>query len=169
MQGFVFNTRKPLFKDRLVRKALTLALDFEWTNRTLFFDQYTRNNSYFSNSNLAATGLPEGLELKLLEPFRKEIPPEVFTTVLTPPTTVAPSSIRANLREAKKLLEKSGWKVKNGILQNSEGRTFTFEILLVSPAFERVMAPYVNNLKKLKRLLFWFYVQKSACNQTTGI
>ncbi|MCF6239371.1 MAG: extracellular solute-binding protein, partial [Candidatus Marinimicrobia bacterium] len=149
MQGFVFNTRKPLFNDPQVRKALTLALDFEWTNKTLFFGQYTRNNSYFSNSDLAATGLPKGSELAILEPFREKIPAEVFTTPLTPPSTAAPSSLRANLKEAKKLLEKGGWKIRNGILQNNAGRSFSFEILLVSPSFERVMAPYVKNLKKL--------------------
>jgi microcin C transport system substrate-binding protein len=149
MQGFVFNTRKTLFQDPLVRKAIGLALDFEWTNKTLFFDQYTRSNSYFSNSDLAATGLPQGTELALLEPFRDQLPVEVFTRPPAPPSTTPPSSLRKNLREAKKLLQQAGWKVKNGILQNRKGEKFSFEILLVSPSFERVMAPYVNNLKKL--------------------
>ena len=149
MQGFVFNTRRHLFKDTKVRQALGLALDFEWTNKTLFFDQYTRNNSYFSNSNLAATGLPDEKELSLLEPFRKDLPAEVFNSPLVPPTTKTPSSLRKNLRMAKKLLMDSGWKVKNGILTNQKGETFSFELLLVSPSFERVMAPYVKNLEKL--------------------
>jgi len=149
MQGFVFNTRKTLFKDPLVRRAIGLALDFEWTNTTLFFDQYTRSNSYFSNSDLAATGLPEGMELELLGPSRDLLPEEVFTQPLQPSSTSPPSSLRKNLRIAKKLLVQAGWNVKNGTLQNEKGERFSFEILLVSPSFERVMAPYVNNLKKL--------------------
>ena len=149
MQGFVFNTRRLFFQDSRVRKALGLAFDFEWTNKTLFFDQYTRNNSYFSNSILAATSLPAEDELKLLEPFRNELPPEVFTSSLVPPSTKAPSSLRNNLRLAKRLLTEAGWSVKNGILVSKEGKPFNFEILLVSPSFERVMAPYVKNLQKL--------------------
>lgn len=149
MQGFVINTRKPLFRDRRVRQALGLALDFEWINTTLFFDQYTRSNSYFSNSNLAATGLPGKDELALLEPFRKELPPEVFTEPLVPPSTVKPSSLRENLRQAKSLLEEAGWQVKDGKLQTKEGMVFSFEIMLASPSFERVMAPYIKNLEKL--------------------
>lgn len=149
MQGFVINTRRPLFQDRLVRKALGLALDFEWVNTSLFFDQYTRNNSFFSNSELAATGLPQGQELALLEPSRQELPPEVFTTELTPPTTNPPSSLRANLLEAKKLLAAAGWQVTGGALRNKKGEEFKFEILLGEPSFERVMAPYVKNLEKL--------------------
>ena len=149
MQGFVFNTRKSLFKDPRVRKAIGLALDFEWTNKTLFFDQYTRSNSYFSNSDLAATGLPEAMELKLLEPYRNLLPEEIFTQPVAPSSTNPPSSLRKNLRVAKKLLSESGWEVKKGALQNEKGEKLFFEILLVSPSFERVMAPYVTNLKKL--------------------
>ena len=148
MQGFVFNTRQPLFQDRKVRQALGLALDFEWTNKTLFFDQYTRNNSYFSNSNLAAVDLPGEGELELLEPFRKVLPAEVFSVPLAPPTTAPPLSLRKNLRLAKKLLNEAGWNVTNGVLTKN-GEQFSFELLLVSPSFERVMAPYVKNLEKL--------------------
>ncbi len=149
MQGFVFNTRRPLFADRRVRQAIGLAFDFEWTNKTLFFDQYTRCQSYFSNSYLAATGLPQGRELELLEPFRDRLPPEVFTTPLAAPTTRPPSSLRANLRRAKRLLDEAGWRVRDGKLRNAAGQPFTFEILLVSPSFERVMALFTKNLKKL--------------------
>ncbi len=149
MQGFVMNLRRPLFQDRRVRQALGLAFDFEWANRTLFFGQYTRSASYFSNSDLAATGLPQGLELKYLEPYRKELPPEVFSTPPTPPTTNPPSSLRANLIKAKKLLNEAGWHVKNWVLRDDKGNPFRFEILLVSPSFERVMAPYVQNLARL--------------------
>ncbi len=153
MQGFVFNTRKDLFKNPQVRRALGLALDFEWTNNALFFGQYTRANSYFSNSDLAAVGLPGPNELKLLnslkEKYPEEIPPEVFTTPLTPPTTVAPDSLRSNLRQAKRILVEQGWKIKNNVLTSANGTQFEFEILLVSPSFERVMAPYVKNLARL--------------------
>ncbi len=149
MQGFVFNTRRPLFRNRRVRQALGLAFDFEWTNRALFFDQYTRSNSYFSNSYLAATGLPDERERKLLEPFRDQLPPEVFTTPLQPPSTRPPNSLRANLRQARKILQEQGWTVQDGVLKDRTGQPFRFEILLVSPSFERVMAPYVKNLGKL--------------------
>lgn len=85
MQGFVFNTRKDLFKDRRVRRALTLAMNFEWSNSKLFYGQYVRNESYFSNSELASKGLPQGKELALLEPFKDQLPEEVFTKVWQPP------------------------------------------------------------------------------------
>lgn len=149
MQGFLFNIRNPLFGDRLVRMALSLAFDFEWANSKLFFDQYTRCESYFSNSELAARGVPSGLELTYLEPFRKELPSEVFTTPPAPFSTKSPDSIRNNLRRAKKLLEEAGWRIKDGRLVNGQGKPFEFEIMLVSPSFERVMAGYVSNLEKL--------------------
>lgn len=149
MQGFVFNTRRPIFKDAEVRKAIGLAFDFEWTNKMLFFDQYSRCNSYFSNSYLAATGIPRGDELALLEPYRSQLPAAVFTTPLQPPTTTPPNSLRANLRQAKKILQQAGWSIKDGTLQNREGTPLAFEILLASPSFERVMAPFVKNLRKL--------------------
>jgi len=149
MQGFVFNTRKPLFGDRLVRWALGLAFDFEWTNKTLFFSQYTRSTSYFSNSNYAATGLPGADELKLLEPFRNQVPAEVFAQPLVPPSTDPPASLRANMQAAKGLLEQAGWTIKEGALANAKGERFRFEILLADATFERVIAPYVANLNKL--------------------
>ncbi|MCL2341343.1 MAG: extracellular solute-binding protein [Proteobacteria bacterium] len=149
MQGFVFNTRKPLFADRLVRQALGLAFDFEWTNKTLFFSGYNRSNSYFANSNYAATGLPDAAELKLLEPFRAQLPAEVFTQPLTPPVTDPPGSLRTNMQAAKALLEQAGWSIKQGALVNARGERFRFEILLVDASFERVIASYALNLGKL--------------------
>jgi microcin C transport system substrate-binding protein len=149
MQGFVFNLRNPLFQDSKVRKALGMAFDFEWANTKLFFNEYTRSSSFFSNSDLAATGLPEGLELEYLQPYKDQLPSEVFTQPLAPFSTNTPNGIRDNLRLAKKTLEEAGWTVKDGRLVNKEGEPFEFEILLVSPSFERVMAGYVNNLKKL--------------------
>jgi len=149
MQGFVFNTRRPLFQDRLVRRALGLAFDFEWTNKTLFFSQYTRNNSYFSNSDFAAQGLPDAGELQLLEPHRRELPAEVFSQPLQPPSTDPPASLRTNMQEAQALLDKAGWVIRDGALVNAQGEPFRFEILLADASFERVIAPYVGNLKKL--------------------
>jgi len=149
MQGFVFNIRRPIFYDKNVRKALGMAFDFERTNKTLFFDQYTQTDSYFSNSDLAAKGLPEGLELTYLKPYRDQLPPEVFTSPLSPVTTGSPGALRNNLRTAKKILAQAGWTVKNGELTNHNNQPFEFEILLVSPSFERVMADYVKNLEKL--------------------
>jgi microcin C transport system substrate-binding protein len=153
MQAFVFNTRRPFFKSRKVRQALGLAFDFEWTNESLFFKQYTRANSYFSNSELAATGLPGEAELKLLKPLAEKypdaMPPEVFTTPLIPPSTTPPNSLRGNLRQAKKLLNEEGWQVKDGALTAKDGSKLEFEILLDQAFFDRVMAPYVKNLEKL--------------------
>ncbi len=149
MQGFAFNLRRPLFQDRLVRQALGLAFNFAQTNKTLFFDQYTQCNSYFSNSPLAAEGLPQGLELSYLEPFRAQLPPEVFTTPPRPEPGGSRQKMRANLRRAEELLNQAGWTIKDGIRQNGKGRPFEFEILLVSPSFERVMASYVKNLHTL--------------------
>ncbi|PIE57464.1 MAG: ABC transporter substrate-binding protein [Desulfobulbus propionicus] len=149
MQGFVFNTRLELFQDRRVRQAVGLAFNFERTNATLFFNQYTRNTSYFSNSELAAQGLPSQAELRLLEPFRDQVPAEVFTEPLTPPSTDGPGGIRANLRKAMQLLNEAGWRIEDGVLVNEVGRRFSFEILLASPSFERVMAGFTQNLRTL--------------------
>jgi microcin C transport system substrate-binding protein len=152
MQGFLCNTRRPLFSSRKVRQALGLAFDFEWANEALFHGQYTRNNSYFSNSNLAATGLPGEAELKLLKPLQEkypnDMPPEVFTQPLTAPSTAPPNSLRGNLKQAQQLLAEEGWTVQNGALTKG-GKPFEFEILLTGSFFDRVMAPYVKNLAKL--------------------
>ena len=148
MQGFVMNTRRSLFTDVRVRQALGLTLDFEWINASLFHSQYTRSNSFFSNSPLAATGLPQGLELRYLEPYRQDLPGEVFTLPLSPPTT-STQGIRKNLMRAKTLLAEAGWRIVEGRLVNERGERFAFDILLASPAFERVMAAYVDNLQKL--------------------
>lgn len=146
MQGFVFNLRRPLFQDRRVRRAIDLALDFPWANHKLFYDQYRRCYSYFSNSDLASSGIPKGAELKLLEPYRKQLPPQLFTQPWTPPTTEPPHSLRANLREAKALLESAGWHYRDGALRNAAGQPFSFDIMLADGAFERIVAPFARNL-----------------------
>jgi len=152
MQGFVFNIRRPLFKDRRVRRAITLAMDFEWSNRKLFYNQYKRCDSYFSNSELAASGLPDAQELKLLEPFRSKLPADVFTKQWQPPTTSSPGSLRDNLRQARDLLVQAGWKLEKGILRDAKGEPFEFEVMLTSVqgrGFERILAPFARNLEKL--------------------
>ncbi len=150
MQAFVFNTRREIFADRRVRWALAHAFDFEWTNRNLFFGQYTRTESYFSNSQLAATGLPQGEELGILERYRGRVPEEVFTTPYRAPATDGSGWPRENLRQAFALLEQAGWIVQDMRLVKADtGQPFEFEILLVSPAFERIVLPYVRNLRRL--------------------
>ncbi|MDX1754976.1 MAG: extracellular solute-binding protein [Marinobacter sp.] len=150
LQGFALNTRKPQFSDRLVRKALAYAFDFGWANTNLFFDQYTRTDSYFENSELASSGLPEGEELAILEQFRDQLPPEVFDTVYTPPSTNGRSSLRANLRTAFKLLKEAGYEIRDRKMVNAgTGEPLSFEILLAQKSFERVVLPFETNLEKL--------------------
>ena len=161
MQGFVFNLRRPLFQDIRVRKALTLAFDFNWSNKKLFYEQYTRCDSYFSNSELASHGLPEGDELKLLNKYRDKIPESVFTKVWSPPTTKNKGDLRNNMVEAKTLLEEAGWFVKDGKLQNKLGKVFEFDVLLAQKGFERILAPYAYNLKKLGIILHYRTVDVS--------
>ncbi len=150
MQGFVFNTRRAIFEDPRVRRALAFAFDFEWTNKTLFYGAYARTESYFANTELAARGLPGPKELELLEPFRDRLPPEVFTEEYRAPKTDGSGNIRNNLRIALRMLREAGWRVEDGILTNAEtGEEMRFEILLVSPAFERIAGPFVKNLQRL--------------------
>ncbi|HEX2480099.1 MAG TPA: extracellular solute-binding protein, partial [Geminicoccaceae bacterium] len=137
MQGFAFNLRRPMFQDPRVRRALAYAFDFEWTNRTIMYGQYDRTESYFSNTELAAAGLPSAAELELLEPFRDQLPEEVFTEVYEAPATEGEGGIRQNLRTALRLLGEAGWSVEDGQLVNGEGQPFRFEILLNGPSFER--------------------------------
>jgi len=152
MQAFVMNTRRPIFKDARVRQALTEVFDFPWSNQALFYGQYTRTRSYFDNSDLAATGLPEGAELRVLEAVRDQIPPEVFTDVYDPPTTDGSGNIRANLKTAHTLLGEAGWKINpdtRRLTHTADGKTLDFEILLVAPEFERVVLPFKKNLERL--------------------
>ncbi len=150
MQGFAFNTRRELFSDPQVRHALAYAFNFEWSNKALFYGQYERTRSYFQNSEMAATGLPGPEELKLLEPFRADLPPEVFTQEYNPPRGDESGNIRGNLRTASKLLTEAGWVIKDGKRINAKtGKPFAFEMLLVSPLFERIALPFAKNLEKL--------------------
>ncbi|MBE8219839.1 MAG: ABC transporter substrate-binding protein [Alphaproteobacteria bacterium] len=154
MQAFVYNTRRGRFGDARVREALNLAFDFEWTNKNLFYGQYARTNSFFQRSELAAHGLPSPQELALLEPLRHKIPPRVFTTPYANPKNERAGDIRQHLRRARALLEQAGWVLQDNQLKrkgesDGEGEVFTIEFLLVQPAFERIIAPYIQNLAKL--------------------
>lgn len=150
MQGFVFNTRREIFRDPRVRAALAYAFDFEWTNRTLFYGAYTRTDSYFENSELEAEGLPGPAELALLEPFRDRLPAEVFTSRYEPPKTDGSGNLREQLRTALRMLREAGWDVRDGrLVQLASGMPMRFEILLVNPAFERIVGPFVQNLARL--------------------
>jgi len=150
MQAFVFNTRRDVFKDRAVRQALAYGFDFAWSNKNLFYGQYSRTRSYFDNSELAATGVPEGAELALLEPYRGRIPDEVFTQEYNPPKSDGSGNIRSNLRVASKILTKAGWVIKDRQRVNEKtGKALEFEVLLVSPLFERIVLPFAKNLEKL--------------------
>ena len=149
MQAFVMNLRRPQFQDKRVRQALGLALDFEWMNRQLFYGQYQRIDSFFSNSELGAHGKPSAAELAVLEPMREQLDPAVFGPAPLPPSTEPPSSLRANLLKARELLKEAGWTYRDGALRNAKGEPFTFEILDDQSALSRIIAVYVRNLEKL--------------------
>lgn len=149
MQAFILNNRKEKFSDPVVRSALALAFDFEWTNKNIFYNAYTRTHSYFSNSEMAANSLPSEEELKILEPIRDQVPPEVFSKVYRAPETSGDGRIYTELRQAKRLLSTAGWTFKDGKLIDKNGDQLTIEMLLYSPAFERVVAPFIRNLDRL--------------------
>ncbi len=150
MQGFGYNLRRPIFQDRRVRAALAYAFDFEWSNKNLFYDSYARTRSYFDNSELAATGTPQGEELKTLEKYRGKIPDEVFTKQYEPPKYDGSGNIRDGLRAALALLKEAGWGFKNEKLVNDKtGEPFAFEILLNDPQMERIVLPLAKNLERM--------------------
>ena len=150
MQCFVFNIRQEKFQDPRVRQALNLAYDFEWANKQLFFSAYARNTSFFGNSDFASSGLPTEQELALLEPYKASLPEALFTQAYTLPTTDGMGNNRQYLIEAQTLLNEAGWKIKDLVrIDPSTGKQATIEFLLASPSFERVVAPYIRNLKKL--------------------
>lgn len=149
MQGFVFNTRREIFKDKRVRRAFALAFDFAWSNKNLFYEQYVRCDSYFSNSEMASQGLPQGEELALLEKYRSQLPKEVFTTIWHPGNTDTPGALRNNLLEAQALLNAAGWRVKDGVLQNKQGVPLEISFMLAQKGFERILGSYEHNLKRL--------------------
>ena len=152
MQAFVFNTRREKFKDWRLRLAMNYAFDFEEMNKQIFFGQYKRIASYFEGTELACSGLPEGKELEILETVRDKVPAEVFTKPYTNPVGGTPENVRANLREALRLLKEAGYEVRNQKLTNVKtGEPFTIEFLVSAgdPNGERFVSFYKPSLERL--------------------
>ncbi len=150
MQSFIFNIQSPVFQDRLVRMALNQLMDFEWMNRNLFYNQYTRTRSYFQNTEYEATGRPSRQELKILEPIRDKIPPEVFTEEYNPPKTDGSGNIRTQIREALRLLREADWEVRDGKLTNTRsGEPFEFELMIYTETTEKIAIPLQKNLERV--------------------
>ena len=149
MQAFIYNMRKDIFNNLELRKALALAFDFEWTNKTLFYGQYIRSSSYFSNSDLASSGIPSKEEMTTIKKLKNKVPKEILTEIYNPGKTDGSGNSRKNLRKAIQILKEANYKLENKILKDSDGRQIKFEILLISPAFERIVGPFIKNLKKL--------------------
>jgi microcin C transport system substrate-binding protein len=148
--GYFFNLRIAKFQDVRVREAIAHAFDFEWTNRMLFHGLYIRLESHFENSELAAKGLPTGKELELLDKYREQIPPRLFTEEYHPPGTDGTrASLRENLRNAARLLKEAGWTMQDGRLVSASGEPMEFEIVSWDPFFERVTGPFISNLELL--------------------
>ena len=149
VQAFFFNMRRAKFQDARVRAAIDLAFDFEWTNKTLFYGLYGRTNSMFENSRLAARDKPSPEELALLAPLRGKIPDAVFTTPYRSPATDGSGNNRHNLRRAAQLLQEAGWQVKNNRRVDAGGKPLTIEFLLFESSFQRIISPYVRNLRRI--------------------
>ncbi|REH36966.1 microcin C transport system substrate-binding protein [Paraperlucidibaca baekdonensis] len=149
MQGFAFNTRRTPLNDLAVREALSLAFDFEWANRALFFGAYTRTTSFYANSDLAAQGVPSKAELALLKPWRKQLPAAAFGPAVTPAKSAGDGYDRANLLRAQALLKQAGWHYRDGALRDVAGTPMRLEMLLVQPEFERIVQPLRRNLARL--------------------
>lgn len=149
MQAWMMNTRRPVFADARVRRAMAEVFDFEWTNRNLFFGAYSRTLSWFSNSDLASSGLPQGAELALLERYKDKIPASVFTEPFRLPVTDGSGNNREGLRAALGLLKQAGWEVKERKLVNARGEQMRFEIMVADPSYERIATPYSQWLQRL--------------------
>lgn len=150
MQGFIFNTRRPQYQDRRVRRAFDLAFDFEWMNENVFFNQYERTTSYFENTELASSGVPKGLELEILNEVRSLVPPELFTTPYQTPVNGDRRKVRTNLKKARELLKQAGWVIKDRKLVNVKtGKNMFVEFMVVQPDMERVINPFRQNLERL--------------------
>ncbi|MBA2402476.1 MAG: ABC transporter substrate-binding protein [Bradyrhizobium sp.] len=150
MQGWAFNLRRPIFKDVRLRRAFNFAFDFEEMNRTLSTGEYHRDSSYFDGiPDFMATGLPEGLELQLLEPLRDKVPAEVFTTPYKDPLGGSPENVRNNLREATRLLKDAGFEVRDRKLVDPAGQPVSVEILCSDEGNERISLFYKPSLERL--------------------
>ena len=148
-QGFVFNLQNPIFKDRRVRQALAMLWDFEWSNRQMMRDLYIRQQSFFSNTELAARQLPDAAELAILEPLRGQIPDEVFTQVFEAPKTDGSGLIRDKQLQALDLLEQAGWKPDGDQLVNAQGEPLAFTFLISQNGMDRLLLPYKRTLAQI--------------------
>lgn len=149
MQGYVFNLRRPMFQDRRVREAIALLFDFEWANKQLFYGAYKRTHSYFANSELASSGLPDAAELQLLEPLRDKLPPEVFNQEFKLPVSDGSGMIREQSRRAYQLLTEAGYRIENDQMIGPDGKPLAFEFLNFQANLERVVLPFKRNLAEL--------------------
>ena len=148
-EGIVLNNRRERFKDRRIREALTLAVDFEWQNRTLHYGYHRRAHSYWPDTILAATGMPSADELALLHPYRDQLPAEVFEEPFRFPEITTEDDYRANMVRARELLTEAGWNIVDGVLRNTAGEIFELEFLTRSPSEARTLLPYFQRLKQL--------------------
>ncbi len=148
-QGWMINTRRKKFADPRVRRAIGYAFDFEWTNKNLFFSLYKRTDSYFENSDLQAVGKPSAAELALLDPFKDKLPAAVFGEAVVPPTSDGTGKDRKLLRAASNLFKEAGFTYKGRKLIDQDGKVFSVEFLREDPAFDRILLPFVENLRRL--------------------
>lgn len=162
MQAFIFNIRKHKFSDERVREAIGLTMDFEWMNETLFYGAYFRNKSYFQNTDFMATGIPQGKELSLLEPYRDQLPKKLFYTPFEIPMTDGSGSARENLLQAQRLLNEAGWIMKDGVRVHHEtGEPLTVEFMMNQRTFEKIISSMGRNLKRLGINATFRYVDDS--------
>ena len=186
-QGFFLNMRREKFADPRTREALGLAFDFEWSNTNLFFGLYKRTTSFFENSPLKAIGKPDAAELALLEPLRADLPAATFDDAVVPPVSDGSGQDRKLLRKANQLLSEAGWKRQGRQLVNAKGEPLTVEFLIFSPTMERIISPFVRNLKllgvdasirqveaaqyqeRLKNFDFDITTRRSTMSQTPGV
>ncbi len=150
VRGLIYNLRNELFQDRRVREALTYMLDFEWLNKTLFYNEYSRIDSYFGKTDYKAQGKPEGQELAILKRYKDQLPEEVFGEIWRPNVTDGSGNIRPQMRRALALLNEAGWELKDSVLTHREtGKAFTFELLTYTPSTERYALPFKRNLERI--------------------
>ncbi|MCE2569913.1 extracellular solute-binding protein [Motilimonas eburnea] len=149
MQGFFFNLRRDKFKSRQVREAIGLMFDFEWLNRQFFYQAYTRGDSFFANSELAAKGYPSEGERGILTPYRDELPADVFAPAYRPSKTAGDGNIRTQMRQAVALLTEAGYELKGGRLLDAKGEQLSFEFLVYDKGFERIIQPFRRNLSRI--------------------
>ncbi|AMO56666.1 extracellular solute-binding protein [Endozoicomonas montiporae] len=150
IQAFVFNTSSNVFKDRRVREAVSQGYDFQWTNRTLMYNNYQQPHSLFANSEFGQHAPPDSNELKLLQPFRSSLPHELFSKAWQPVQTSGDGNIRPQIQRAHALLHEAGWTIKNRQRINQKtGQPLSFELLLTTPEQERIVLPFQKNLEQL--------------------